>query len=86
MKHFSDSEVFIECLNDMDDVHKDIKEYNPNKIQKIFILFDDMMTDMVSNEKSNPIVTELFIREKKLNIYLLLYQAKFNILLCYENS
>ena len=48
----------------MDDVHKDIKEYNPNKIQKIFILFDDMMTDMVSNEKSNPIVTELFIREK----------------------
>ena len=64
MKHFSDSEVFIECLNDMDDVHKDIKEYNPNKIQQIFILFDDMMADMVSNEKSNPIVTELFIREK----------------------
>ena len=43
MKHFSDSEVFIECLTDMDDVHKDIKEYNPNKIQKIFILFDDMI-------------------------------------------
>ena len=48
----------------MDDVHKDIKEYNPNNIQQIFILFDDMMADMVSNEKSNPIVTELFIREK----------------------
>ena len=29
-----------------------------------------MIADMLSNKKLNPIVTELFIRGRKLNIYL----------------
>ena len=44
------------------------KTYNPIKKLKILILFDDMIKDMLSNEKPNPIVTELFIRGRKLNI------------------
>ena len=35
---------------------------NPNKEHKILIIFDDMIADMLSNKKSQPIVTELFIR------------------------
>ena len=31
------------------------------------IVFDDMIADMLSNKKLNKIVTELFIRERKLN-------------------
>ena len=54
----------------MDDIYKNIDEYNPNKERKRLILFDDMIADMLSNKKSNLIVTELFIRGRKLNIYL----------------
>ena len=42
-------------------------QYNINKKRKILILFDDMMIpDILSNKKLNPIVTELFIRGKKI--------------------
>ena len=52
----------------MDDSYENIKEYNPNKKRKILIVFDDMNDDMSTNKKLNPIVTELFIRGRKLNI------------------
>ena len=51
----------------MDDTYKNIEDYNPNKKQKILTVFD-MIVDMLSNKKPYPIVTELFIRGKKLNI------------------
>ena len=54
----------------MDDIYKSIEEYNPNKKRKILIVFDYMIVDMLSNKKLNPIVTELFISGKKLNIFL----------------
>ena len=54
----------------MDDFQKNIEEYNPDKKRKILIVFDYMIADMVSNKKINPIVTELFIRDRKLNISL----------------
>ena len=50
----------------MDDINKNIVEYNPNKKRKILIVFDDMIADMLYNKKRNPIVTELFIRGRKL--------------------
>ena len=54
----------------MDDIFKSIDEYNPNKKRKILIVFDDMIAEMLSNKKLNQIVTELFIRGRKLNISL----------------
>ena len=54
----------------MDDVHKYMEEYNTNKKRKILIVFDEMIADMLGNKKPNPIVTELFIRGRKLNISL----------------
>ena len=54
----------------MEDIYKNIEEYNPNKKPKILIVFDDIISDMLSNKKLNPIVTELFIRGRKLNISL----------------
>ena len=54
----------------MDDIFKSIDEYNPNKKRKILIVFDDMIAEMLSNKKLNQIVTELFIRDRKLNISL----------------
>ena len=52
----------------MDDIYKNIKEYNPNEKCKILIVFDEMIADMLSNKKPDPIVTELLIRGRKLNI------------------
>ena len=46
----------------MDDIYKNIEEYNPNKKPKILIVFEDMIAGMLNNKKINPIVTELFIR------------------------
>ena len=52
----------------MQDVYKNIEDYNPIKKRKVLIIFDDMIADMINNNKLNPIVTELFIRCRKLNI------------------
>ena len=51
----------------MQNVYKNIDDYNPNKKRKVLIIFDDMNADMINNKKLNPIVTELFIRGRKLN-------------------
>ena len=56
----------------MDNIYKSIEEYNPNKKHKILIVFDDMIDDMPTNKKLNPIVTEFFIKGRKLNISLIL--------------
>ena len=68
LDHFDDPKAFIEYSNDMQDVYKNIEDYNPGKESKILIVFDDMIADMTNNKKLNPIVTELFIRDRKLNI------------------
>ena len=52
----------------MRDVYKNINYYNTDKENKILIVFDDMIADMIHNKKLDSIITELFIRERKLNI------------------
>ena len=70
LTHFNDPKAFIEYSNDMQDVYKNIDECNADKERKILIVFDDMIADMTNNKKLNSIVTELFIRVRKLNISL----------------
>ena len=80
LKYLNDSKAFIEYSNDMDYFYKNITEYNPNKKRRILIVFDDMIADMLSNKKLNPIVTELFIRGRKLNISLVfITQSYFTV-------
>ena len=66
--YFDDLKAFIEYSNDMQDVYKNIDDYNLRKKSKVLIVFDDIIADMINNNKLNPIVTELFIRGRKLNI------------------
>ena len=68
LKYLNDSKAFIVYANDMDDIYKNIEEYNPNRKRKILIVFGNMIADMLSNKKINPIVTDLVFRGKKLNI------------------
>ena len=68
--HFNDRKAFIQYSNDMRNVYKNIGDYNPDPENKILIVFDDMIADMIHNKKLDSIVTELFIRGRKLNISL----------------
>ena len=64
----------------MQDVYKNVDEYNPDKENEILIVFDDMIADMIHNKKLNSIVTELFIRVRKLNTSLVfITQSYFKV-------
>ena len=52
----------------MQDFYKNIENYNPEKKRKVLIVFDDMIADMINNKNLNSVVTEFFIRGRKLNI------------------
>ena len=56
LDHFNDRKAFIEYSNDIQDVYKNIEEYDPGKKCKVLV-FDDMIADMVSNKKLNPMAT-----------------------------
>ena len=71
LKYLNDTKALnFEFSNNMDDIYENIEEYNPHKKPKILIVFNDMISDMLSIKKLNSIVTELFIRGRKLNISL----------------
>ena len=78
LKHLNDSKAFIEYSNDMNDIYIIFEEYNPNNERKTLIVFDYMIADMLRDKKFNPIITELFIIGRKLNICLVfITQAYF---------
>ena len=77
--HFNNPKAFIEYSNDMHDVYKNIDDYNPDKENKILIVFDDMIADMIHNKKLNSIVTELFIRGRKLENLVFITQSYFQV-------
>ena len=65
----------------MQDVYKNIDECSVDKERKILIVFDDMIADMINKKKLNSVVTELFIRDKKLYIPLVfITQSYFKVL------
>ena len=80
IKHYNDPNAFIECSNTMDVVYEDIDGYNTSREKKNLIVFDDMIADIVTNKKFQAIITELFIRYRKLNILLLfITQSYFSV-------
>ena len=80
LNHFNDPKAFMEYSNDMQDVYKNIEDFISIKKRKILIVFDDMIADMINNNKLNPIVTELFIRGRKLNISIVfITQSSFKV-------
>ena len=63
----------------MNDVYKNIDNYNPNR-RKILIVFDDMIADIMTNKKFQSIIKELFIRCRKLNVSLVfITQSYFSV-------
>ena len=68
LKNLKDPKAFIEYSNIMQDVYKNIEEYNPSRKCNELIVVDYMIAYMLSNKNLNPTMTELFIRGRKLHI------------------
>ena len=68
IKHYNDYKTFIEYSNDGRWIFKyvNIEEYKPEKKRKVLIVFNDMIADMLCNEKLEQKVIDQFIRGKKL--------------------
>ena len=80
LKHFTEPKAFTEYSNIMDDVYKNIDDYNPDKENKTLIVFKDMIADMIHNRKLSSIVTELFIRGRKLNTsFVFIFQSYLKV-------
>ena len=75
-----DPKAFIEYSNNMQDVCKNIEVYNPNRKCNVLIVFDDMVADTISNKKLNQIITEPFLRGRRLNIFtIFIIQSYFQV-------
>ena len=68
---------FIDYSQAIDYVYENLEDYNPTKKRRALIVFDIMIADMKSNKELSPIVTELFLREKKLNISLVFISESY---------
>ena len=80
IKNLKDKNVFIEYSNNMDDIYDDINDYNKKRKRKVLIIFDDMISHIMSNKKAQQVLKELFIRCRKLNISLcFLTQSYFSV-------
>ena len=64
----------------MDDVYENIHDYNSRRKRKILIIFDDMIADIMTNERFQAIIKELFSRCRKVNISLVfITQSYFSV-------
>ena len=80
IKELENPNAFIDSSQTIDDVYENLKDYNPTKKRKVLIVFDDMIADMEPNKKLRPMVIELFLRGRKVNISLVfMSQSYFNL-------
>ena len=77
LNHFNDPKALMEYSNDMQNAYKNIDDYNPRKKRKVLTVFDDMNADIINNKKLDSIITELFIRGRKLNISIVFIMQSF---------
>ena len=76
IKNLNDPYAFIEHSNTMDDIYENIGDYNKKRKRKVLIVFDDMISHIMSDKKAQ----QLFIRCRKLNISLcFLTQSYFSV-------
>ena len=80
IKHLNDPKTFLESSNTMNEVYKNINDYNPIRKRIKLNVFDDMIADIMTNKKFRTIIKELFIRCRKVNISLVsITQSYFSV-------
>ena len=73
IKKLKNPKAFTDYSRAIDDVYKNLEEYNPTKKMIVLIVFDDIVADIEFNKTLIPVATEL-LRGRKLNISLFLFQ------------
>ena len=94
IKKLKNPKAFIDYSQTIDDIYENLEDCNSRKKRKVVIVFDDVITDMEANKKLSPIVTELFLRGRKVNIslvfisqsYFKVPKTKCNTLFYHENT
>ena len=76
IKKLKNLEAFIDYLQTIDDVYENLRDHNPTKKRKVLIVFD-INADMEGNKKFNPLVTELFLTGRRLNIPLVFISQSY---------
>ena len=76
----------IDYSQTIDVVYEDLEDYNSTKKRKVLIVFVDMIIDIEPNKKLNPVVTELFLRGRKLNILLVLISRELRKIVSNHSS
>ena len=71
IENLKNPKAFTDYSQTIDDVSENLEDYNPTKKREVLIVFDDMIVDTESNKILSPIVTELFLRGRKVNISLI---------------
>ena len=77
IKKVKNPKAFAEYSQTIDDVYKNFQDYNPTKKWRVLIVFDDMIAEMESNKNLSPILIELFLRGRKLNISLIFISQSY---------
>ena len=76
-KKFKYPKTFFDYTQTIDNVYKNLEDYNPTKKRKVLILFDDMIANIKANQKLSPIVTELSSRGRKLSFSLVFVSQSY---------
>ena len=74
VKSLKNPKAFIDYSQTVDDLYENLEDDNSTRKRRVLIVFDDMIVNLKSNKKLSPVVTELFLRGRKLNTSLVLYQ------------
>ena len=94
LNHYDDPKAFMEYSNDMQDIYRNLKEYNPREKRKVLIVFDDMIADIINDKNLNPVLQNCLLGVENLIFLLSLLHSlilkcrkiKFYTLFYYENS
>ena len=76
----------IDYSQTIDVIYEDLEDYNSTKKRKVLIVFVDVIIDIEPNKKLNPVVTELFLRGRKLNILLVLISRELQKIVSNHSS
>ena len=80
LKNLNDPTAFIKHTSTMDDIFENIEGYNKKRKRKVVIVFDDIISHVMSNKKAQEVLKYLFIRCRKLSISLcFLTQSYFSV-------
>ena len=81
IKKIKKRKALVDYSETIDDVYENLEGYNPTKKRKELLIFDNVIADTKANKRLRFIVTELFLRARKLNISLY-----HDIIILYQNA